>query len=388
MNKLAKGLLHFYSLFVKKSNDYLLFESANDFYDNSYVLYKYIKEHYPQYKLKYLITSKEMKAKGPSQGVSKKEMIHVKNKLKLYKYSLKAKCVFFSYLNYWKKLKLQESTKVVYLNHGEFPIKDCTDYYNYLFSNPQENKIDVVMGTEHINKTLTERYPVLKEQPHVIVGAPRNDEMFSSKIDKESFLANLGVSNGKEKQIILSMTTFRNKEVQSIEYFKEEFPLKLDEKDLEKLDKKLGNNKQVLIIKLHHAQSGVKVPEGLQNICFLNNKKLSELKVTINLLYSISDSLITDYSSAYLSYLNLDRPVAFLLTDFQNYNQNQGFTVENIESIMPGDKMYSLEELCTYFDNLHNGVDKYKNQRKEICSLYSGNYQNQNCKSVTDHYLK
>lgn len=388
MNKIAKGLLKIYASFIKKSDEYILFESAYDFYDNSFVLYKYIKEHYPQYKLKYLITSKEMKKHGPSQGVSPKEMIHVKNKLKLYKYSLKSKVIFFSYLNYWKKLKLQDSTRVVYLNHGEFPIKDCSEYYNYLFSVPQENKIDIVMGTKHIDEVLSKKYPVLNNHPHVVVGAPRNDEMFESILTKEELLKKLGVKENTNKQIILSMTTFRNKENEGVDYFEKEFPISLSLEKLKELDKHLDKNSQILIIKLHHEQLGVKVPSGLKNIVIIDNKKLGELNLTINLLYGVCDSLITDYSSAFLSYLNLDRPVAFILADFEKYSQNLGFTIENIESIMPGEKIYTLEELTKYFDNLHKGIDTYKNQRKEICLKFSGNYHNQNCKSVTDHYLK
>ena len=387
MNPIAKAILKFYSLFIKKEQSYLIFESAYNFYDNSFALYRYIKEHYPEYKLKYLVTTKEMKKSAPINGVSKKELLNAKNKLALYKYSLKAKVFFFSHINYWRKLKLQDSTKIVYLNHGEFPIKDCGEYYDFLFSVPQENKLDIVMGTKHIDEVLSKRYPVLNNHNHVIVGAPRNDEMFAATCSKEEFYKNIGVET-KDAQLILSMTTFRNRNKPNTEFFKEEFPLVLNKEELSDLDNKLKENNQILLIKLHHSQTGVIIPQGLKNIIFLTNKQLDDLNISISNLYNLSDCLITDYSSSYLSYLNLDRPICFILADKDKYGHNQGLTIDNIEEIMPGEKVYSKEELLKFFDTLKSGKDNYSNKRKEIRLQYSGDYQNHNCESVTNQYLK
>ena len=385
MNPVLKFVLKFYSLFIKKEDTYLIFESAYNFYDNSFALYKYVKEHYPEYKLKYLVTTKEMKASGPINGVSKKEMLNVKNKLSLYKYSLKSKCIFFSHINYWRKFKLQPNTKIVYLNHGEFPIKDCGDYYDFLFSLPQENKLDIVMGTKHIDEVLSKRYPVLNNHNHVVVGAPRNDEMFHPNYTKEEFLNKIGMKNG---QLILSMTTFRNKEKANTDYFKEEYPVNLSKEELKEFDNKLKANNQVLLIKLHHSQTGVIYPKDLTNIIFLNNKQLEALNITIAQLYGISDCLMTDYSSAYLSYLNLDRPLGFILADKKAYDKSQGLTIDNVEEIMPGDKIYSKEELYKFFDTLKSGKDNYSHKRKEIRLQFSGDYSDHNAESVANYYLK
>ena len=387
MNKLLKFLLKVYASFIKKEKSYILFESAYNFYDNSFELYKYIKANYPEYKLKYLVTTKEMKKSVPKNNVSKDELLNANNKLKLYKYSLKSKVIFFSHVNYWKKLKVQDSTRIVYLNHGEFPIKDCKEYYDFLFDD-QENKIDIVMGTKHIDEVLSKKYPVLNNHPHVIIGAPRNDEMFNPNVSKNEFLTKLGAKSDKNTQLIVSMTTFRHRNEKGLDYFKDEFPIALNEADLKELNNKLINNNQILLIKLHHSQSGVNMPNNLSNIYFLNNKGLEDLNITISALYGITDSLLTDYSSAYLSYLNLDRPVGFLLADKSSYDKSQGYTIDDIESIMPGEKMYTKEEFYSFFDTLKEGKDKYSKDRNKISLLYSGDYHTNNCKSVTDPYLE
>ena len=64
MNPVAKFLLKMYSLFVIKNQKYIIFESGRSFNDNAYALYQYVKKNFPEYKRKYLVTSKEMKALG------------------------------------------------------------------------------------------------------------------------------------------------------------------------------------------------------------------------------------------------------------------------------------------------------------------------------------
>ena len=387
MNKLIKAFFKFYSLFIKKSHEYIIFESAREFYDNSYALYLYIKKNFPQYKLKYVTTCKEMRKSGKYRGVSKKEMINVKNKLQLYKYSLKAKVIFFSYTNYWRKLKLQESTRVVYTAHGEFPLKNCEAYYNFLFC-PQENIIDITIRTEWSKKVLCERYPIFNNHRPIVLGMPRSDFMFNSKINKEDFLKSIGVKDYKDKKVILSMTTFRNAHAKIDDYFKDEYPLSLTREEVNELDDLLGRNNQVLLVKLHHSQDGVVIPEGFKNIYFLNNTILSSLNVSINELYSVTDSLLTDFSSSYMSFLSLDRKEGFILADKDKYTIDRGYSFDNLEDVLPGQKIYTKEDLISYFNNVNSDEDPYKEKRREIKLKFTGDYKDQNCKSFTDYYLK
>ena len=387
MNKLAKLLLKIYAKFVKKSHDYILFESEKEFYDNAYALFLYIKKNYPQYKLKYVVTSKEMKKSGKYRGVSKKEMINVYNKLQLYKYSLKAKVIFFSYNNYWKKLKIQEDTPLVFAAHGEFPLKNCKDYFDYILGK-QENIVDVTVRTEFSRKTLTEKYPIFKNHRTVVLGMPRSDAMFSAKLTKEDFLKSIGVEDYKDKQIILSMTTFRNADMVVEDYFKDEFPLGFSRADVEEIDEVLGKNNQILLIKLHHAQHGVVIPNGFKNIHFITNQTLSFIDIGITELYTVADSLITDFSNSYLGYLALDRKEGFILADKEQYKKSRGFTLENPEDYLPGPKIYTKEDLISFFNNVNSPKDPFKDERKRIRLLLTGDYKDQNCKTFTDYYLE
>lgn len=386
MNKLEKFLLKLFSLFVIKNQKYIVFESANDFYDNAYALCKYIKVHYPKYKIKYLVTDKKMIPLAPSRGIAKKELLDASNKLKLYYYSLKAKVIFFSYNNYWKKLKLTEKTKLVFITHGEFPMKDCKAYYDYLCG-PQENTVTFVTRTEFTKKVLLDKYPVLRNHEFLTFGMPRNDVLFHCSLNKEDILKSFGLKEFKDQDIILSMTTFRNENVQNLDYFKDEFPIKLNKEDLKELNALLIKNNQVLVIKLHHSQDGVIQPENLDNILFIRNNDILKNNTTINEFYALCSAMITDFSNSFLGFLPLDRRIGFIITDKDKYSKDRGLTFENQEDYMPGEKMSTKEDFFKFFDN-QNKKDEYKEMRAEVRAKLAGNYKDQNCKEVTDYFLK
>lgn len=387
MNKLVKGLLKFYSLFVRKTDDYIIFESNDAFFDNAYALYLYIKKNFPQYKLKYVTISKKMRQSGKERGVSKREMINVKNKVQLYRYSLKAKVIFFSYINYWKKLKLKESTPIVWTTHGEFAIKNCQKYYDLIFG-PQENVCDVAVRTENTKQILCNKYPILLNHRPTVLGMPRNDQMFHSTLTKEGFLKSIGVKDYQNKSVILSMTTFRFVDQPGIDYFMQEFPLHFNAQDVNELDDILGKNNEILLIKLHHSQSGVITPKDCKNIYFINNSMLSNLNVGINEVYSVVDALISDFSTSYFGFLPLDRKEAFILADRKEYSEKRGYTVDDPESLFPGQKIYTKEEFFSFLENVNSDEDPFKEARRDILLRFVGDYKDQNCKSFTDHYLK
>ena len=384
--KLEKFLLKLFSLFVVKNQKYIVFESANDFYDNAYALCKYIKANYPQYKIKYLVTDKKMIPLAPSRGIEKKELLKASNKLKLYYYSLKAKAIFFSYNNYWKKLKLTEKTKLVFVTHGEFSLKNCKDYYDYICG-PQENKVTFITRTEFTKKALQDKYPVLQNHDFLTFGMPRNDVMFNCSLNKEAILKSFGLKDYKNQDIILSMTTFRHENAPNLEYFKDEFPIKLNKEDLKELNSILIKNNQVLVIKLHHSQDGVIQPENLDNILFIRNNDILKNNTTINEFYALVSALITDFSNSFLGFLPLDRRIGFILADQEQYIKDRGFTLDNPEDFMPGEKMITKEDFFRFFNN-QNKKDEYKELRAEVRSKLAGNYKDQNCKEISDYFLK
>jgi CDP-glycerol glycerophosphotransferase (TagB/SpsB family) len=77
--------------------------------------------------------------------------------------------------------------------------------------------------------------------------------------------------------------------------------------------------------------------KGFSNIHLLDNMKLVENDIQINHLLGYADALISDYSSAAVDYLVLDRPIAFTLDDVEEYNNSRGFVFDNIREWLPGE---------------------------------------------------
>ena len=327
-----------------------------------------------------------MKRSGKVAGVPRKEMVSEKNKIALYRYSLKSKVIFFSYINYWTKLKLTDKTKIVFTSHGEFPLKDCTKYYDYLCG-PQENKIIIATRTETTKKLLLKHYPIMANHYLEILGMPRSDTFYNCNVDKEEVLRKIGVEDYKDKKIIINMTTFRHEHDQGLDYFEDEYPIKLKNEDLDEINEVLRENNEILLIKMHPSQDGVKMPENKDCIRFMTNNDIVRLGLTIQSLYSICDAMITDYSTSFLGFLTLDRKIIFLVTDKEKYTTDRGWTVDNVEDFMPGEKITTKEELIDVFKNLSR-EDKYKDFRHEIKNKIVGDYKDQNCKSFTDKFLK
>lgn len=57
--------------------------------------------------------------------------------------------------------------------------------------------------------------------------------------------------------------------------------------------------------------------------------------------------MVSDYSSIVYDYLLLNRPVVYLLPDFEEYKNAKGFVFHNISLYMPGEKVYDFKNLLS-----------------------------------------
>ena len=101
-----------------------------------------------------------------------------------------------------------------------------------------------------------------------------------------------------------------------------------------------------------------------KNIKIIKNSDISDSNITLYELLSVTDLLLTDYSSVYIDYLLINKPVAFLMSDFESYLNTRGFVFNNPRNRMPGKFILNYNELIQYIDNIFSGVDEFKDQRK------------------------
>jgi CDP-glycerol glycerophosphotransferase len=122
-------------------------------------------------------------------------------------------------------------------------------------------------------------------------------------------------------------------------------------------------NNIIFIIK-QHPYSEEFVLDEYSNLILV--KKISDIYPIL----SISDLLITDYSSIYLDYILINKPIIFFLYDFEKYTKTDRSLRGDFLEITPGMKCYNQSELEMELSSvLINSKDNYNDERLRICNL-------------------
>jgi len=123
----------------------------------------------------------------------------------------------------------------------------------------------------------------------------------------------------------------------------------------------------LLVLKPHPAQdmSLIKA-EDLSNFMLLTNRDLDEHRIRLYELLSMSDALITDYSSVYIDYLLTDKPIAITTDDIDQYKEEIGFLFEDVYEILKGEYVKDKTDMISFIQNVANDTDAAKEERRNI----------------------
>ena len=136
---------------------------------------------------------------------------------------------------------------------------------------------------------------------------------------------------------------------------------------LQRLNDLLVSKNAVIIVKLHPFQKRDRVNcEGCSNIVLIENDDLDRLDIPVNRLLGKADALISDYSSAAVDYLILDRPIGFLLEDLEEYGNSRGFVFEPIRDWLPGAELFTFEDMMCFVSGVADGRDFSKEKRQRV----------------------
>lgn len=183
---------------------------------------------------------------------------------------------------------------------------------------------------------------------HIIIsGQPRNDALFFPP-------ATIPEISSKNFNILYAPTWRQYAEVKL-------FPF--DDFDLNKLSSFLIQNNIHIFIRMHPAYEASVSKELLntKNISLFQASKYPEIMDYLNCF----DSLITDYSSIYLDYMLLERPIIFLPYDFDEYKNSVGFTMDYFENT-PGKKPKSFSEFLSLLGEIKNQPEESIQLIKEL----------------------
>lgn len=355
-------IVHFFRLFPMQKNT-LVFESNCDLSDSSYALYTYIKNNYPKYKCVWILSDKSSKKLCKNSKVK----FAMRGSIKSLYYLAVCKNLFFTH------------RKLI-----DYPPRKKQNYYNLWHGSPfkkfdgklidnNKNKAVFVTQTEFTLKLYCDNYNVNKEFS-LLSNHLRNDFYDSSFCDEENKkVEDYFQFNNYQKNIIF-LPTFRREKAKSVDFF-ENFPLYLSLEDFKSLDDYLAENNTQLIIKLHPMADNADVSfrDEFKNIKIITSKELVELNMQLYAIIGHCDALLSDFSSVVFDYMALDRPIGYVLTDFDNFknNEKEGFIFsDDLENYFVGDKIYNLADLKEFIKNVIDGKDAFALERRELAKKY------------------
>lgn len=141
----------------------------------------------------------------------------------------------------------------------------------------------------------------------------------------------------------------------------------------------------VLLVKLHPFQDKTKIMNfELSNMVMIDNDTLFDSDIQINQLLGCADALISDYSSAAVDYMLLDRPIAFTLDDVEEYRDSRGFVFDNILEWLPGDELYNFEDFCGFIDRVYRGEDDKAEKRRRLTGIMHKFHDNESCRRIVE----
>ena len=199
-------------------------------------------------------------------------------------------------------------------------------------------------------------------------GFPRNDVLFGADRQKQiQKLREYGVRIQDEKKIVLYAPTWKGDK-----YSDPDIGLKDFYDLIQEAEKKMDTDKYQILVKPHqivwHYMKEKHVDMGEFKDRFL------PAVLDTNEILSVTDVLISDYSSIFYDFLATQRPVFFYIPDILEFESYRGlyFGVEHL----PGAVASSLEELGSLLENVEELSEKYQvcreEARKKICPQDDG----------------
>jgi len=173
------------------------------------------------------------------------------------------------------------------------------------------------------------------------------------------------------KKVLLWVPTFRQSDYLGYDdSANEELLPMFSEESYEYLNGILSEKNILFLVKIHPSQSTKNYRKTLfSNLKIYSHEDFEKLGMNLYDLMSQVDGLIGDYSSASLQFLLTDKPLAYIIPDFEEYKEKRGFVFENPKEYMPGHIITTRREFEQFLNDFSENVDVYEKQRAKAKNL-------------------
>lgn len=344
----------------------ILFESKPDFSDNARVLFSYMQEKMPEkYKIVWLVEDP-----GKYEAYAGKTVTFIRRTTRYSeRYTMRATLaawragtIFFTHSLYQIFYKPQ-GQRWINLWHG------C----GYKAAKGQSEHICfdycLVPGKLFIESKAA--FFACEKEKLLTLGYPRYDLLLSPCDRVRHFLTEKKAQTSTDK-VIIWMPTYRKTEdsrfAEHIELGRYGLPFIHDRKQMKQLNHWCRQRRILLLIK-HHMMETEVVEEQLTCVQFIQESDLEMAGIQLYELLGQTDALVTDYSSVAVDYMLCDKPIAFLLEDYETYRKNRGFVFADPLQYMPGYHVRKAEELLKFLDDIVQESDIYRDMRQSLMNL-------------------
>lgn len=219
--------------------------------------------------------------------------------------------------------------------------------------------------SEHTKRILMKSFET-PEEKIILAGYPRIDKVYNqseyssySNTNLDSLKRNLKKIKSNKNRIIGYFPTFRDTRDNSFLGTK-------SEKEQETVDQFLKQNNMYLITKEHAIVS----QNSNDDKNFTNIMNIDSNIDLYEILNEI-DCLISDYSTIFLDYLVLDKPIIIYSYDLEYYrDSDRGLMDDYFSSSDVGPRVNNINMLLSELRGAFSGKDKYTEKRKKVKTLF------------------
>ena len=271
-------------------------------------------------------------------------------------------------------IKPSSKQTVIHLDHGTTAIKtgnlltninNGDDFYFTYYTVPSE-----------LYRPVKKKEFLCSDENVKINGEPVND-IFFKPFEKYDL--------GNYKKIGLWTPTFRQSDYLGYDDSQEELLPMFTPEDYEELNEACKKNDIKLFVKLHSGQNvdGLK-KKHFSHLEIFTNKDFVEKGYELYAFLMQTDFILGDYSSVFLQYLLVNRPMAFVVPDFEEYKERRGFIFENVTDYMPGPFIKEKKQLYSFFEDMANDKDEYKEERIRVRDAIHYYQDGENCRRALE----
>lgn len=284
--------------------------------------------------------------------------------------------------NFSFKKKKQKTVCLCYYTpfKDDYHIGNC--YYNE-FRQTASASFDHCVTTSMLSSKIISLDSGIPYSRFEALGFPRNDLLIGGNDGRsvKNYISEL--AGYRIDKLLIYTPTYRDYEVGTNVGFRS--ILGYIDCDLMRLSTMLVESNAVLVLKLHPLQNKYILKKDLPDGMILFEPTY---KYGLYDLLSLSDGLITDYTSTYFDFILLNKPVIFNFYDINEYRKARGFSFEPIELFCAGDIVKKYDELIEGVARILSGNDSHMQYRQNISLLMNECHDADSTEKIYNTYLR